>query len=141
MGASRSTPAGQAPVILFDGVCNLCNGTINWIIDRDRAGQFRFATLQSEAARRLLDSTQCSGDPGESVVLIEGGRVLKRSSAVLTAAKMLGWPWRIWYGLMLVPRPIRDAVYDFVARHRYRWFGRTDVCRVPTPELKARFLE
>jgi predicted DCC family thiol-disulfide oxidoreductase YuxK len=125
-------------VILFDGVCNLCNGFVQFVIARDPAARFRFAALQSASARRLLDGLSAVPD---SVVLVDGGRVYTRSSAALRIARGLPFPWSLARALIVVPRPLRDWVYDRVARHRYQWFGRKDVCMMPTPDLRARFLE
>lgn len=125
-------------VILFDGVCNLCNGFVRFVIARDPHSRFQFGPLQSDAAQRLL-----AGAPpvsGESVVLIENGRVFRRSTAALRILRRLTLPWPFAYIAILVPRPLRDAVYDVVARNRYEWFGRRDTCMVPTPEVHQRFL-
>jgi predicted DCC family thiol-disulfide oxidoreductase YuxK len=125
-------------VLLFDGVCTLCNGFVQFVIQRDPAGRFQFATLQSDAARRLL---QAAPQPlPDTLVLVENGRVFLRSTAALRVARGLKFPWPLAFVLVVVPRPLRDWVYDIVARNRYRWFGRRDVCMVPTPELRARFL-
>jgi len=129
------------PVILFDGVCNLCNGLVQFVIARDRAGRFQFAALQSDSARRLLSGIDRSTVLPDSVVLVDGGRVYTRSSAALRIARGLPFPWSLARVLNFVPRPLRDKAYDFVARNRYRWFGRKSVCMVPTPERRARFLE
>jgi predicted DCC family thiol-disulfide oxidoreductase YuxK len=123
-------------VLLFDGVCNLCNGFVRFIIERDPARRFQFAPLQSDAARRLLQAAPLP----DSLVLVEDGRFFVRSAAVLRVARGLRFPWSLAYVFVAVPRPLRDWVYDIVARNRYGWFGRRDVCMVPTPELKARFL-
>jgi predicted DCC family thiol-disulfide oxidoreductase YuxK len=131
----------DGPIILFDGVCHLCNGTVRFVLARDRAGRFRFATLQSAAAHRLLASHGGASAVPDSVVLLGGGRLLTRSDAILAVAAGLGWPWAALGAARVVPRGLRDAVYDLVARHRYRWFGRREVCMVPGPEVRARFLE
>ena len=131
-----------SPVILFDGVCNLCNGFVQFVIARDRARRFRFAALQSVAGRRLLDQPDAAvDDVPASFVLVEGHRVFRQSTAALRIARGLGWPWRLAYGLIAVPRPLRDWVYDVVARYRYQWFGQRDMCMVPTPDVRARFLD
>lgn len=132
----------EHPIVLFDGVCNLCNAAVQFVIDRDPRGIFRFASLQSERAAELLRArgrTVPSGDP-ETVVLIEGARVTESSTAALRIARRLGGLWQFLALFLVVPRPIRDAVYRFVARRRYRWFGKTEQCRVLTPELRARLL-
>lgn len=138
-GAPASVAGAQATV-LFDGVCNLCNASVLFVIDRDPGGYFRFAPLQEAPAQALLRAHGAAVPPLSSVVLVEGGRVYTRSTAALRIARRLTGAWRLLYVCLLVPRPIRDAVYDWVARNRYRWFGRQDACRVPTPELRQRFL-
>jgi predicted DCC family thiol-disulfide oxidoreductase YuxK len=127
-------------IILFDGVCNLCNGWVNFVIDRDPRGRFAFAPLQSEAADRLLKDRGYARAPMASIVLVDRERVYDRSSAVLRILRGLSgaWPWL--HGLVLIPRPIRDLLYDWVAQNRYRWFGREASCRIPTPDLRARFI-
>ena len=130
-----------SPVILFDGVCNLCNGFVQFVIARDPAGRFQFAALQSDSARRLLARLDGLGGIPDSIVLVDNGRVYTRSAAALRIARGLPFPWSLARALIVVPRPLRDWLYDRVARHRYRWFGRKDVCVVPTPDLRARFLE
>ncbi|MCI0570397.1 MAG: thiol-disulfide oxidoreductase DCC family protein [Myxococcaceae bacterium] len=139
-----ATTTGTEPVgsvVLFDGVCNLCNGAVNFIIDRDPEAHFHFASLQSPAGTALMEGhgLKVQEEP-ESIVLLEAGQLFVRSTAALRIARHLRGAWRLLYLLVLVPRPLRDAAYRFIARHRYRWFGRTEACRVPTPELKARFL-
>jgi predicted DCC family thiol-disulfide oxidoreductase YuxK len=142
-------------IILFDGVCNLCNATVAFIIQRDRHGLFRFAALQSDAARRLLAehhftphalqaSRPAPADAAadwQSVVLIQDGRVFQRSTAALHIARGLGFPWSLATVFLLIPTPLRDWLYSFIARHRYRWFGKRDTCAIPTPDQRARFLE
>jgi len=127
-------------IVLFDGVCNLCNESVLFVIDRDPRGRFAFAPLQSEYAASLLREHGYSADALASVVLVENGRVYDRSSAALRIARDLSGFWPALSVLTMVPKPLRDFLYDWLARRRYRWFGRTDACRVPTPELRARFL-
>jgi predicted DCC family thiol-disulfide oxidoreductase YuxK len=133
-------PAG--PVVLVDGVCNLCNRWVTFLIDRDSRRSLRFASLQSNAARRLLASAGWRGDPSalDTVLLVDGGRVYDRSTAVLRTLRHLGGAWRGCSALEAIPLAVRDAVYRWVAAHRYAWFGRSDACRIPTPELRDRFL-
>lgn len=131
-------------LILFDGVCNLCNGFVQFIIERDAAGRFRFAALQSAAGQAVLarhgfDAAVVAAEP-DSVLLELDGQLYSHSEAVLRIARELGGPWRLLGAGRLLPRSWRDAAYRFVARHRYRWFGRQESCWLPTPELKARFL-
>jgi predicted DCC family thiol-disulfide oxidoreductase YuxK len=133
----------RAPaIILFDGVCNLCNAWVAFVMQRDRRGLFRFAPLQSESAARLLAGHEIAvtREP-QSVMLIEDGRVYQRSTAALRILRGLGGVWGFAAVLLIVPRPIRDVVYAFIARNRYRWFGKRDTCMIPTPEQRARFLE
>ncbi|GAA3917420.1 thiol-disulfide oxidoreductase DCC family protein [Hymenobacter algoricola] len=128
--------------ILFDGVCNLCNGFVQFVIRHDAAGRFRFASLQSASGQALLAAhgiTLPATGP-ETVLLVEGGQVYTHSTAVLRIARGLGGAWRLLYAGRLLPRAFRDALYRFVARHRYQWFGRQDACTLPTPELQQRFL-
>jgi len=127
----------SGPVVLFDGECHLCHGAVRWIIRRDRRGEFRFASLQSAAARRW---TAGWGALPDSVVLVDEAGVHTQSTAALRIAGRLGWPYS-WLGVFrLVPRGVRDGVYGWIARNRYRWFGRRDACVMPTPELAARLL-
>ncbi len=127
-------------VLLFDGVCNLCNGFVNFILDRDPSGKFYFGALQSEAAQPYLQGADVSPDQMDSMVLIENNRVHLRSDAFLHSMRLLPIPWSLLYAFAVVPRTIRDFVYRRVATNRYNWFGRRDGCRVPTPEVKQRFL-
>ena len=137
---SKNDPDAGHAVAFFDGVCNLCNGTVNFLIDHDRRGRLRFAPLQgSTFAELAARHPELRGV--DSFVLSQGGRVHLRSAAALRILVALGGPWRLAGALLAVPRPLRDLLYDFVARRRYRWFGRTDSCRMPTPELRARFLD
>lgn len=130
--------------ILFDGVCNLCNASVLFVVDRDPHARFTFAPLQSEYARTLLAgqgiAVPAIGADPDSVVLVEDGRLYDRSTAALRVARHLTGAWPLLYGFVLVPRPLRDLVYRWVARNRYRWFGREGTCRIPTPELRARFV-
>jgi predicted DCC family thiol-disulfide oxidoreductase YuxK len=127
-------------VVLFDGVCNLCNGFVRFVIPRDPRGHIRFAALQSEGARRLMAQAGVTPGDADSIVLVEGPRAVVRSEAALRIARQLRFPWPLLYGLVVVPRPIRDWAYDIVARNRFRWFGRRDACMMPGPETKDRFL-
>lgn len=138
---SASAPA----TILFDGVCNLCNGFVQFVIRHDPQGRFHFAALQSARAQALLAAQGLPGpaagaDP-ESVVLVVGGRVYTHSAAVLRIAGQLGGIWRLAAVGWLLPQAWRDALYRYVARHRYQWFGRQQSCMLPTPALRGRFLD
>ncbi len=128
------------PIVLFDDVCNLCNGSVQLILRHDPAGRFRFASLQSPAGQELLG--RLGIDPGamDSVILVEGDRWFKESDAALRIARRLSGPWKMLWALRVIPRPLRDGLYRLVARNRYRWFGRQETCWLPTPELRERFL-
>jgi predicted DCC family thiol-disulfide oxidoreductase YuxK len=128
-------------LILFDGVCNLCNGAVQFVIARDPSARFRFGTLQSDAARRMLREEYTLPALPDSIVLLDESGVFTRSDAALRVVRGLRFPWPLAYGLIVVPRPLRDWVYDIVARNRYAWFGKRDACMVPTPDLRARFLD
>jgi predicted DCC family thiol-disulfide oxidoreductase YuxK len=122
-------------------VCNLCSAFVQFVIARDPSRRFRFASLQSEAARRCLDAAATTfATVPKTIVLLEDGRLFTRSTAALRVARHLRFPWPLAFALIVVPRPVRDWVYDLVARNRYRWFGRRDICLVPTPALEDRFL-
>lgn len=119
-------------VILFDGLCNWCNAWVSVTIAHDPAGQFKFGTLQSEQAQRILRDLNSPAHDYQSFLLLEGCRVYTKSTAALRAIRQLSRWWPLYYLCALVPVPLRDAVYDFVARHRYQWMGRAATCRVPT---------
>ncbi len=139
--------AAPRSIVLFDGVCNFCNATVRFIAANDPGGRFAFAPLQSPEARAFLGPSTSSGqgavdvsrDP-ETFVLLEYGRRYERSDAVLHLALGLRAPWPLAFALILVPRAWRDAAYAWFARNRYRWFGREETCPLPSPELRARFL-
>lgn len=130
----------EGDVLLFDGVCNLCNGAVDFVLRHERGPTLRFCALQSEAGAALLAAHQISTGLETMVFVEASGRVSVRSTAALRAARHLRAPWSWARVFLLVPRPLRDLVYRVVARHRLRWFGVRDECRVPTPELRARFL-
>jgi len=125
------------PVILFDGVCNLCTGSVQFVIERDSRKQFRFASLQSPVAQRLLGRR----DDLEAMVLVQDGEIYRKSTAALRIARRLDGPWPALAVLLVIPRFLRDAVYDWIGRRRYRMFGKRDACWVPRPELAERFLD
>jgi predicted DCC family thiol-disulfide oxidoreductase YuxK len=129
-----------ASTILFDGVCNLCNASVQFVVARDPSARFTFAPLQSPSAAALLRGAGVAAPLPDSMVLVEDGRVHLRSAAALRVARGLRFPWPLAYALIIVPRVIRDRVYDVVAARRYRWFGRREACMIPTPDLKRRFL-
>jgi|GraSoiStandDraft_1057264.scaffolds.fasta_scaffold71678_2 predicted DCC family thiol-disulfide oxidoreductase YuxK len=129
------------PVILFDGVCNLCNRAVQFIIKRDKKKQFLFASLQGKAGSELLKQFDLPVSQSNSFVLIENQKAYTRSTAALRVAKKLSGGWSILYGLLILPSFLRDPVYNLIAKKRYRWFGKRDECMIPTLEQKERFLE
>jgi predicted DCC family thiol-disulfide oxidoreductase YuxK len=128
------------PILLFDGHCNLCNAWVQFIVKRDSAGTIRFASLQSETGRRLLEEHKIDENYIESLVFLEGERFSVSSNAALRTLSYLdSWQKHVII-LAVVPRSLRDWVYRFIAKNRYKWFGRREQCMVPTPELQERFL-
>lgn len=128
------------PVLLFDGVCNLCNGAVQFVIKNDKKKHFRFAALQSEAGILLSKKYNIPTDTIDTFVLISKDKSYTRSTAALRVAKLLGGFWSLAYVFIVVPPVIRDAIYNWIAGNRYRWFGKQESCMIPTPELRGRFL-
>lgn len=127
-------------IILFDGVCNLCNSAINFIIKRDKNDVFKFAALQSEIGRELTSQYKIDTSKVDSIILIDGKKDYDKSSAALHIAKNMSGAYPLLFGCMIFPKFIRNGVYDYIARNRYKWFGKQESCMIPTPELKAKFL-
>jgi predicted DCC family thiol-disulfide oxidoreductase YuxK len=130
----------ENPVILFDGVCNLCNGAVQFIIRRDKRNIFRFASLQSEAAKKLLSSVEMPPDRLDSIILIRNHQVYRESDAAVEIAREFSGGWKLLSWFRILPKFLRDAMYRLIARNRYRLFGKRDVCMIPSPELKSKFL-
>jgi predicted DCC family thiol-disulfide oxidoreductase YuxK len=128
------------PVILFDGVCNLCNASVQFIIRHDKKQIFRFAALQSAFGQSALKKFNLADKNIDSVILVENNSVQLKSDAALNIAKQLGGIYSLFYVFIVVPKFIRNSVYDFIARNRYRWFGKQESCMIPTPELKKLFI-
>lgn len=128
-------------IILFDGCCNLCSSTVLFLLKRDKHALFRFAALQSEAGQALLRHYAVASQGNRTIYYIRGNECFQQSTAILSILKDLGGIWSGFYPLILLPACIRDALYLFISRHRYRWFGKRERCRMPAPELKDRFLE
>jgi len=128
-------------IILFDGVCNLCTGSVQFILKRDKKKKFFFGSLQGQTGQDYRRKFQLPANTINSFMLIEGEKLYTRSTAALRMARHLGGGWSLLYAFTIVPRFIRDAVYDLIARNRYRWFGQKEACWLPTPELRSRFLE
>ncbi len=127
-------------IILFDGVCNLCNSSVLFIIKRDPKARFCFAALQSDFGIAKLREYGISSVVPESVLLLEAGELYQKSTAALKIVRKLKGAWPALYIFIIVPKLLRDFIYDFIARNRYRWFGKKDACMIPTPALKARFV-
>jgi len=128
-------------IILFDGVCNLCNSSVNFIIDNDHKNVFKFTSLQSEKGIDLLKKYDLLDKNIDSVILVENDKAYVKSDAALKIAKTLGGKYKLFYGLIILPAFIRNFFYDIIAKNRYKWFGKKDSCRIPTLELKSKFLE
>ena len=140
MSDGMTSGSGANPIILFDGVCNACDASVNWIIRRDRRALFRFAPLQSPAGARLGREHGLDPTALDTMVLIEDRRAYRRSTATLSILRRLRFPYALLYAFIIVPPPIRDFFYNALARRRYRWGGKKDACMVPTPEVRDRFL-
>ena len=131
----------DTPVIFFDGVCNLCNAAVNFVIDRDANRRFHFASLQSDFTNEKLARYEVDPSHLESILLLNDGRLYHKSDAALEIARVLGGAWRLLLVFKIIPKFVRDFIYDWIAKNRYRWFGKQETCRVPTPDLKERFLD
>lgn len=131
----------QKPVVLFDGYCNLCSGSVIFIVKRERGDAFRFASLQSDFAQNLISKLETQENMPDSIVLIENNRIYTRSTAALRIVKRLRRLWPALYIFILIPRFIRDPIYDFVAKNRYRWFGKRSTCFIPDKDMNHKFLD
>ena len=127
-------------IILFDGVCNLCNGAVNFVIKRDPRNVFKFTPLQEKQGVLLLKTHAVDTQKLDSIVLIENEKVYVKSSAALRIARKMSNLWPLFFVLLIIPSFIRDGVYDFIAKNRYMWFGKKEQCMIPTPGLKEKFL-
>ena len=128
------------PIILFDGVCNLCSNVVQFIIKHDPEKKFRFASLQSKFGEEVMKYFGLPADQFNSFILLEKGKIYTRSTGALKVAKRLKGIWSLSYGFIILPRFIRDSVYNLIARKRYKWFGKKETCWIPTPELRSLFL-
>ncbi|RKP55436.1 DUF393 domain-containing protein [Cohnella endophytica] len=133
--------SGQSALLLIDGVCNLCQGIARFIIARDPEAKFRFASLQSDIGQRLLQEGGMAVQNMDTFVMIDNGRFYTKSSAALKVVRRLGGLWPLLYALIVVPPFLRNGVYGFVAKRRYRWFGKEDSCILPTPDIRRRFID
>jgi predicted DCC family thiol-disulfide oxidoreductase YuxK len=130
----------SSKVILFDGYCGLCNNSVNWVISKDTNLVFKYSTIQGEYVKGL-DLKFISPQNPDSIIFLNDLISSDKSTAALLIAKELPYPWKLLYSFIIVPRPIRDFVYDLISRNRYRWFGKLDHCRLPTPNEKHLFLD
>jgi predicted DCC family thiol-disulfide oxidoreductase YuxK len=132
---------GEKSIILFDGVCNLCNGFVNFLIVRDKQNKFQFGSLQSQKVQELLKRYHYSTNDISTVLLIENNKLYSKSTAVLKILRQMDGGWPLMYGFIILPKLFRDFFYQLIAKNRYKLFGRKDACMIPTPELKAKFVE
>jgi len=137
MGADSAL---DKPVVLFDGVCNLCSSSVIFIIKRDRGSKIKFASLQSEFGQEQMKRFKLPASLLNSVLLIKNGKLYQRSNAALEIASMLDGLWPLFFIFKIVPRFFRDIIYDWIAKNRYRWFGKKEECMIPTPEMRERFI-
>jgi predicted DCC family thiol-disulfide oxidoreductase YuxK len=131
----------DGPIVVFDGVCLLCSRWVGFIVERDRTARFRFAAMQSPAGRSLLLQHGLDPDDPVSLLVLDDDGAWTDSDAILRVAATFGGAWRMTALARIIPRALRDAAYRVLARNRYRWFGRRETCLVPTPDLRARFIE
>jgi predicted DCC family thiol-disulfide oxidoreductase YuxK len=129
------------PIVLFDGICNYCNYWVNFAVRRDSKQKLLFTPLQGETAKRLLPQYNISPTALSSVILIDKEKAYTQSTAALRMCRYLDGGWKLLYGLIIIPKPIRDFFYNIIARNRYKWYGKRDECMMPSPELRDRFLE
>lgn len=130
----------QQPIIFFDGVCNLCNASVQFVIAHDKKDQFRFTALQGDFAKEMLPKFNIDSEKLNTILLVEDGKLYTKSSAALRVARKLNGLIPLLYAFLIVPKFIRDWVYDIIAKNRYQWWGRQESCWVPTPELKSKFI-
>ena len=137
MGADSAL---DKPVVLFDGVCNLCSSSVIFIIKRDRGSKIKFASLQSEFGQEQMKRFKLPASLLNSVLLIKNGKLYQRSNAALEIVSVLDGLWPLFFIFKIVPRFFRDLIYDWIAKNRYRWFGKKEECMIPTPEMRERFM-
>lgn len=127
-------------IILFDGVCNFCNSTVNFVIKRDRKASLHFAPLQSDIGQQLLKEHHLPTDKMNSFIFIEKGKAYTQSTAALKVCKYLRRLWPLFYSFIIIPKFIRNGIYDWIAKNRYKWFGKKQECMIPTADVRNRFL-
>jgi len=128
-------------IILFDGVCNLCNNAVTFVIKRDRKDIFRYAAIQSDIGQKLITNAKINPETIDSIFLISNGKCYYKSNAALRIAKHLSGAYPLLFAFLIVPKFIRNWVYDFIAKNRYKWFGKKESCMIPTPALKSLFID
>jgi predicted DCC family thiol-disulfide oxidoreductase YuxK len=134
-------PVNSKSIILFDGLCNLCSGSVQFVIRRDKINIFLFASLQSKFGQEKLSEFKLDQNNLYSIILIRDNSFFQHSDAILDICKQLGGGWMLLYGLKIIPRFIRDSIYNWISNNRYRFFGKKQSCWIPTPELKSKFIE
>lgn len=134
-------PADHPNLLLFDGICHLCNGTVQWVLQHDPAGRISFCPIQSETGRQLYRQHGLDPEQPGTMLLITDRGVHARSDAALEIARLIGRPWSLLRAFRLIPKRLRDGAYGLIAANRYRWFGRHDQCMLPRPEWRQRFLD
>lgn len=137
----RDIVTDPRPIVLFDGLCTVCDASVQAILKRDPKGVFRFASLQGDFGQEVLKRTGLPADELQTMILLEDGETHYRSTAVLRILRRLGGVWRLFYVFRFIPAPLRDAIYRLVAKNRHRLFGRMEACRIPTPEERSRFID
>ena len=135
----NSTDKIQKPVLLFDGYCNLCSNSVVFVVKREKGDAFRFASLQSGFADKLLQKVSHKDDAPDSIVFFEDGKTYFRSTAALRITKKLKWPWPLLYAFIIIPPFIRDWFYDAIAKRRYKWFGKKEQCFIPAEDMSHKF--
>lgn len=130
----------QKNIILFDGVCNLCSHFVQFVIKHDSKNVFTFASLQSETGKKLLASFGMEDNYLQTVVMIENNKIYTQSTAALRISRRLNGAWNLLYAFIIIPKSFRDMAYRWIAKNRYRWFGKNEMCMIPTPELQAKFI-
>ncbi|SNS54357.1 Predicted thiol-disulfide oxidoreductase YuxK, DCC family [Belliella buryatensis] len=128
-------------LVLFDGVCNLCNNAVDFIIRKDKKNRFKVGALQDKQVKEILEDYTINSEYLDSLVLIDGDKVYYKSTAALLISKNLSGFWPMLYGFIIFPKILRDPIYDWIARNRYKWFGKKETCRLPTEEEKSKFIQ
>jgi predicted DCC family thiol-disulfide oxidoreductase YuxK len=131
----------EKKIILFDGLCNLCSSSVHFILKRDKKNQFLFGSLQGKAGQDYLNKFNLPADTFNSFMLIDGEKLYTRSSGALRMLMHLGNGWQLLYAFIIVPKFIRDGIYNFIAKNRYKWFGKKEECWLPAEDMKAKFLD